>query len=374
MNIDCKTLLNDLFDEIARIKNMCVTAGTKYRLMAVAADITEVAEKLRNQVLARVCQEAVLDVDVDIDYMELSEQVMAMELEGLNNDGVVNEALEVLNDVLLQIDSQLSRRHKDEEYARLYEAEKRRYMNAGTSKRARQKFDEWKDYECNGHPTKEQIEDYITEKLVHMFEKGVFDSKVEHIQRATRYPNEFDFSQLDDEHPLKKTVHKHYSELRKLVMYRDGLLAVDPVRVGRYFYVSRKEPYAKSHRTNFLKYMHKIGLAQEEMGHVSTVLQVADEGKVEVPERLTTADAEELMEDLVDAGILHNNWQPNGLSGTERALVAKAVCDRLEIKEVWQVFGRLWNEKPETLRSYLNKALEQKKSLEFQDKLQKILR
>lgn len=103
-------------------------------------------------------------------------------------------------------------------------------------------------------------------------------------------------------------------------------------------------------------------------------VKLSEKKRVEVPERLTTADAEELMADLVDAGILHNNWQPNGLSGTERALVAKAVCDRLEIKEVWQVFGRLWNEKPETLRSYLNKALEQKKSLEFQDKLQKILR
>ena len=101
--------------------------------------------------------------------------------------------------------------------------------------------------------------------------------------------------------------------------------------------------------------------------------KLAEKKRVEVPERLTTADAEELMEDLVDAGILHDDWQPNGLSGTERALVAKAVCDRLDIKEVWQVFGHLWNEKPETLRSYLNKALEQKKSLEYQDKLKKIL-
>ena len=337
MNIDCKTLLNDLFDEIARIKNMCVTAGTKYRLMAVAADITEVAEKLRNQVLARVCQEAVLDVDVDIDYMELSEQVMAMELEGLDNDGVVNQALEVLNDVLLQIDSQLSRRHKDEEYARLYEAEKRRYMNAGTSKRARQKFDEWKDYECNGHPTKVQIEDYITEKLVHMFEKGVFDSKVEHIQRATRYPNEFDFSQLDDEHPLKKTVHKHYSELRKLVMYRDGLLAVDPVRVGRYFYVSRKEPYAKSHRTNFLKYMHKIGLAQEEMMHVEGIACT-------LPEVLSTSEAMPYWKRLQKAGFVDEQYQLRPETTRKQAMyIADVFSDKLQLQTKWKPFQDLWH-------------------------------
>ena len=95
--------------------------------------------------------------------------------------------------------------------------------------------------------------------------------------------------------------------------------------------------------------------------------------ETEVPERLKTEAAEELMEDLVDAGMLTEDWQPDGLSGTERALVAKAVCDRLEVNEVWQQFGQLWGEKPETLRAYYNKAMEQKKSLTFQDRLKNIL-
>ena len=93
----------------------------------------------------------------------------------------------------------------------------------------------------------------------------------------------------------------------------------------------------------------------------------------DVPGRLQTDEAETLMERLVDAGLLTDDWQPDGLSGTERALAAKAVCERLRINEVWQVFGQLWNEKPETLRSYLNKALEQKKSLAFQDRLKNII-
>ena len=92
-----------------------------------------------------------------------------------------------------------------------------------------------------------------------------------------------------------------------------------------------------------------------------------------VPEKLKTDEAEELMEDLVDAGLLSESWQPLNLSGTERALVAKAVSEHLNINEVWQVFGQLWGEKPETLRSYLNKALDQKKSLKFQDRLKNIL-
>lgn len=95
--------------------------------------------------------------------------------------------------------------------------------------------------------------------------------------------------------------------------------------------------------------------------------------ETEVPERLKTEAAEELMEDLVDAGMLTEDWQPDGLSGPERALVAKAVCDRLKVNEVWQLFGQLWGEKPETLRAYYNKAMEQKKSLKFQDRLKNIL-
>lgn len=93
----------------------------------------------------------------------------------------------------------------------------------------------------------------------------------------------------------------------------------------------------------------------------------------DIPEKLKSEEAEEVMEDLVDAGLLTEDWQPNHLSGTERGLVAKAVCYRLKINETWQVFGQLWGEKPETLRSYLNKALDQKKSLEFQERLKNII-
>lgn len=93
----------------------------------------------------------------------------------------------------------------------------------------------------------------------------------------------------------------------------------------------------------------------------------------DVPEKLKSEEAKALMEDLVDEGLLDENWQPLKLSGTKRALVAKSVCEQLEINEVWQVFGQLWDEKPETLRSYLNKALDQKQSLKFQDRLKNIL-
>ena len=89
----------------------------------------------------------------------------------------------------------------------------------------------------------------------------------------------------------------------------------------------------------------------------------------EVSEQLRSKRAERLKERLTDAGMLSEDWQPAGLSNTEKALLAKAVSDRLGIKEVWQVFGRLWNVKPDSMRAYFNRALEQKKSLSFQDRI-----
>lgn len=266
---DIKDILTGLFEEIEHVKKKRPSAGTRYRLMALVADITEVTEHLSREVLERVKREAVLDVDVDVDFDVMAEDVLSWELvmtgdDLLENIQLGNDALGGLSDVLTQISSQLERRHKDEEYARLYEQEKRRYLNSGTPRRVRQTFEDWLYDVCNGTPSMDDINDYVTEKLVHMFEKGVFNTKVEHIQRASRYPGEFDFSQLDDDHKLKKSIHKHYSELRKLVDYCDGCLVVNPVKVGRHFYANRKEENARGHRNAFLKYMHKITLAQQE--------------------------------------------------------------------------------------------------------------
>jgi len=267
--IDYKNLLDTLFEKVERMRTERPSAGTRYWLMGMVADIMEVVETLQKEVLERVRQEAVLDADVDADFDVMAEEVLSWELT-IKNDALqeptqqVNDALGVLSDVLTQIASQLERRHKDEAYARLYDQEKRRYLSSGTPRRVRQTFEDWLYDVCNGSPCMDDINAYVTEKLVHMFEKGVFDSKVEHIQRATRYPAEFDFSLLDDDHKLKKSIHKHYSELRKLVDYCDGFLVVNPVKVGRHFYTNRKEENARGHRNAFLKYMHKITLAQEE--------------------------------------------------------------------------------------------------------------
>lgn len=271
--MDQKVILTGLLERVSGSREDRPTAGTRYRLMGLVADIQEVIKMLEQKVLQRVSQEATLDVDIEANYAEMSDQVMTMGLavptgadEAVSEQTrLVNDALKELGDVLGRIDVQLNRAHKDDEFARLYEQEKRRYMSSTTSKRARRKFQEWKDYTCYGHPQQENIEDYRVEKLVHMFEQGVLTDRVSHCLRAKRYGDEVDFSHLDDDHRLKKTIHKYYHELRKLVDYVDGKMVVDPIRVGRYFYASRHEENAKQRRNAFLKYMHKIDMAQQEM-------------------------------------------------------------------------------------------------------------
>lgn len=72
---------------------------------------------------------------------------------------------------------------------------------------------------------------------------------------------------------------------------------------------------------------------------------------------------------------MHNNltdYEPFFTKWTDEEMANTAIS--LGINDVWQVFGKLWNEMPETLRSHLNKALDQKKSLLFQEKLENTLR
>ncbi len=347
--MNTKEILNCLFSDIEKVKNRAVSAGTKFRLMALVADIAEVAEGLQQEVLQRVSQEAAVDVDVDTDFALLAEQVLAMELaETADAEAVVreqtqsvNEALGLLSGTLADVDMQLSRHHRDEEYARLYEQEKRRYLSSGTASRAKRKFEEWKDLECNGQPQLEHVEDYRTEKLLHMFEKGALASSVEHIQRAKRYAGEVDFDQLDDDHPLKKTAHKHYAALRKLVDFRDGCLVVDPVRAGRHFYACRKDANAKANRTNFLKYMHKVELAQEEM---RGLLAAQEEGeRCTLPDVLATGPAMKYWLRLQASGFVDETYQLLPDTTRKQAMyIADVFSERLQMRSKWKAFQNLW--------------------------------
>lgn len=265
-------ILNELKRKIAELVSREPSAGRLYYLMGIEADLEEMTGKLRADVLEKVSRDIVLDADEGIDYTAQSESLrtfLPVVLKGQNAEEQkvcknVDEKIDELGSVLSQIAANLVRRHTHDEFARLYDNEKRRYLNSGTAGRARQTFEDWRVYQCYGEPTLEDIEDYRLEKMLNMFDKGALDSMSKHVKHIKRFPNEVDFDQLDEETERKKYIYKSYTALRRMTDWQDGYLVALPDRIGQYFYVSSHDENAKSHRSSLLKYLHKIDMVQQE--------------------------------------------------------------------------------------------------------------
>ena len=73
---------------------------------------------------------------------------------------------------------------------------------------------------------------------------------------------------------------------------------------------------------------------------------------------------------LKEAGLVDADGQPT-VSRTEAALLANMLARRLGITNKWKVFERLWHRN--NMRGDYNSALEQRKSLEIQERLKNIL-
>ena len=265
-------ILDELKRKIAELASRRPSAGRSHYLMSIMDDIEELAGKFRADILEKVSRDIVLDADEGIDYTAQSESLrtfLPVVLKGQNAEEQkvcknVDEKIDELGSVLSQIAANLVRRHTHDEFARLYDNEKRRYLNSGTAGRARQTFEDWRVYQCYGDPTLEDIEDYRLEKMLNMFDKGALASMSKHVKHIKRFPNEVDFEQLDEEPERKKHFYKSYTALRRMTDWQDGYLVAQPDRIGQYFYVSSHDENAKSHRSSLLKYLHKIDMVQQE--------------------------------------------------------------------------------------------------------------
>ena len=95
------------------------------------------------------------------------------------------------------------------------------------------------------------------------------------------------------------------------------------------------------------------------------------EREYSLPKVLATKEAMVLWKKAQNAGWIDDNYQPT-ISRTQAALLADAMAERLGIREKWKVFETLWNRK-NMYRDYYE-ALNQKKSLEFQDEIKMLFR
>ncbi len=263
-----QTVLTTLLDKMASYCNETPSRGTMDRLRGLVGDICEVTEIMACDVLETLRHEAVLGIDDDINYADVSRQILSMRLSpkspGLEElTTQANERLTALSTVLTAIDRELKRPHQNVEFVRLYERERDLFLTPEKIEEIRAKYDGWINEGCYGSPTIRDYREYITERLVHLLEKGLFQKRANHIQKADAV-GEFDFDHLPSDHPLKHTVYKHYAALRQLVDYADGDLVVRPCRVGQFLYQNRHDKVVTAHRQELLRYLYMIGLAQED--------------------------------------------------------------------------------------------------------------
>jgi hypothetical protein len=101
--------------------------------------------------------------------------------------------------------------------------------------------------------------------------------------------------------------------------------------------------------------------------------QLAEAGEVPagVPAGVPAVLADsELWAKVKAAGMVNEDGMPT-VSRPEAALMANALAERLGIAHKWKMFETLWHRK--NMRGDYNTALNQRKSLDFQDRLREIL-
>ena len=89
--------------------------------------------------------------------------------------------------------------------------------------------------------------------------------------------------------------------------------------------------------------------------------------------QLNTPQPHAVLSRLIDADILDESFQPLNLSNTEKGVLADLLATKLEIRNLWQVFGTLWGMKTEVLRVANNKAQDQVKTSRFIEKIKHII-
>ena len=92
-----------------------------------------------------------------------------------------------------------------------------------------------------------------------------------------------------------------------------------------------------------------------------------------IPTVFTTSDSITLMQKLIDHHLMDEQFQPIGMSWTEKSILVDELSSRLHIEDKWQAFGTLWHLKPQSLRTAYNKAMDMKKTSVIFDRIRSVI-
>lgn len=89
----------------------------------------------------------------------------------------------------------------------------------------------------------------------------------------------------------------------------------------------------------------------------------------EMPNELKTEKAQKIMHNLMDIGVVTEDFMPSGISTSEAAVLANLIGQELEIKNIWSVFGNYWGPNSNSMKSAFYRGMDQKKTAAFLDKV-----
>ena len=93
-----------------------------------------------------------------------------------------------------------------------------------------------------------------------------------------------------------------------------------------------------------------------------------------MPEELKTEKAQRIKNNLIEIGMVTEDFMPSGLSSSEAAVLANQIGIELEIKNIWSVFGNYWGPNPNSMRVACYRGMDQKKTAAFLDKVKPAIR
>lgn len=94
----------------------------------------------------------------------------------------------------------------------------------------------------------------------------------------------------------------------------------------------------------------------------------------EMPEELKTEKAQKIMQNLMDIGVVTEDFMPLGISTSEAAVLAYQIGTELKIDNIWSVFGNYWGSNPNSMRAAYNRGMDQKKTIPFLEKVMPAIR
>jgi len=192
------------------------------------------------------------------------------------------------------------------------------------------------------------------------------------ILRFTREPTQREIDQVTIEkiiphlpygYEFPDGFEKCCARFRRFISWDDNILNIDHNKLGKYLFMFY---YLLSNEE--LQCLFQFDMSLQLVNNEIASLPCSTNG-VDLPDVLATPEAIILLKKAMNANLIDKHYQPI-VSRTMAALLANEIAERLKIQNKWKVFEDFW--KRSSMYQDYYKALDQKQSFEFIDRIKSI--